>query len=111
MPLSALHRTFLDRYKRFRDEPPTIWRLMKVTMINHAAILMVVSAAVAIMLATEIPSAAWFFVGMGFGVLCRDLGVFRRLVQVWPVLLTIIDWHKVDQVLTGEVEVQTSATR
>ena len=35
-------------------------------------------------------------------MMLRDLGVFLRTVQLWPVQQQVIDWEKVDQLLTED---------
>lgn len=110
MPLSALQRKVLERYKQFRVEPPTVWRLMSLTVINHAAVIMATGASVGIMLALENPSAAFFVVGTAFGLFGRDAGMIRRIVQGWPALQLVLDWKKLDELLATDSEPQPKST-
>jgi hypothetical protein len=105
MPLSRLQKTVLERYKQFKDQPPTMWQLMSLSVINHAGLVMVTAAGMAILIASEIPYVAWFFAGIMLGAFSRDLGTFRRLLQIWPVLLFVFDWSKIDDLLAGKIEV------
>ena len=106
MPLLAQHRIVLERYRSYRDRPPTMWRLMALSIIHHAAMVMMSGAAFAIALAIDMSDFSWFFAGALVGAFARDLGLFRRMQQAWPAMLTVIDWNKVDQALAGEIEIQ-----
>jgi hypothetical protein len=43
--------------------------------------------------------AAFIVVGLFIGALARDVGSFRRVIQIWPVFAEVLDWQRVDQLL------------
>lgn len=102
MKLSKLQRTLLVRYQTFRAEPPTIGRLMSMSIVAYIGLLMATGAMLAIAIATDDKFFAALIVGGVAGALGRDIGIFIRFVRFWPVLNSIIDWNKADGLLNGE---------
>jgi len=51
-----------------------------------------------------IPAVGFVSIGVGIGVLSRDLGLFRRFVQVWPVLSQVFNWQKIDELLASPLQ-------
>jgi hypothetical protein len=55
--------------------------------------------------------AGWWvaslFIATGFGVLLRDIGIFRSRVRLWPMTREIIDWNKVATKL-AKLELESS---
>ena len=102
MKLSRLQRKVLSNYQIFHASPPTIAKLMSMSIVAHIAMLMCIGTALALAIAANEKYMAAAIAGSVVGALSRDLGVFIRIVRVWPVLNSIIDWNKVDSLLDGE---------
>lgn len=103
MKLTLLQRKILERYRQFRDQPPTLGRLVTLSLVNHILLIMVCGAAIAcfaVVIADV--SGMIFFVGLGMGAICRDIGLFRRTALAWPALHAIIDWKKLDEILAAD---------
>jgi len=104
MRLPELHRKLLENYNHFHDRPPSIRELMSMSVINHIALLMIFGAFVSISLAFDETYFATGLVGVILGAFGRDLGWYRRTVQLWPLQNVILDWNKIDEILTVDCE-------
>ena len=102
MQLSRLQRRVLESYQEFHGEPPTIGKLISRSLVAHIAMLMGIGALLAIALAADLKYVAAGIAGAVIGVLSRDLCIFMRSVRIWPVLESVIDWEKVDELLDDE---------
>ena len=65
MPLTALQRTVLERYRTFRVSPPTLWRMMALASRNHAILFILVSLGSIYLYLDASESAGWFIAGIG----------------------------------------------
>jgi hypothetical protein len=102
MALTSLQKIVLQRYKGYRSQPPTFMGVLKQSW-RGEVILVAASALVAwFAYSSHLYALAYFIVGMLVGTLARDVGTFRRVLQVWPALSQVLDWHRVDEVLDQE---------
>ena len=101
MPLTTLQRTVLERYRTFRESPPTIWRLMALASRNHAILFILISLGSIFFYLEASESAGLFYAGIGVGVILRDFGSFRTVIRIWPALARVLDWQKIDDLLSG----------
>lgn len=101
MPLTALQRSVLERYRSFRESPPTLWRLMALSSRNLAILFIVVSVGSIFLYLEASESASWLIAGFGVGAFLRDFGSFRTGVRIWPVIARVLDWQKIDDLLAG----------
>ncbi len=99
MKLTALQRKTLEQYRGFHDAPPTVGGLVALAAGRHLLLVLLFGIGVVMVLAVEIPSAAFILVGMVIGAISRDWGTFRRFVRVWPVLSNVLDWARIDGML------------
>ena len=104
MQLSRQQRALLTRYRRLREDPPTIMKLIASSVIAIAAPSMVIAAGIAALAAFEVLSVplTLFFVGMAVGAFSRDLGGFRRLCHAWPVPEKVMDWNQINAILSTD---------
>ncbi len=102
MPLTALQRTVLERYRTFRVSPPTLWRMMALASRNHAILSIIFSLGSIYLYLDESESFAGFVAGLGVGAILRDIGSFRKGIQIWPILTRVFDWQKIDDLLAGK---------
>lgn len=104
MGRSAVALPFLERCKRFRTQPPTFWRVAALSS-PFAFFLIFFSAMV------------WYFWharGQGFlgwsigaftlGVLFREFQMIRQFIRVWPTMSEVVDWDKLDALLSTETD-------
>jgi hypothetical protein len=104
MQLSTAHASVLERYMQFREKPPTVWRLMFLSVAGQAVLIIALGAGIAFWLVLEQATLAYFLGGAAFGYLFRDFTMMRRSVQFWPVLSAVLDWTKVDRLLAGDAD-------
>ncbi len=102
MPLTALQRTVLERYRTFRESPPTVWRLMALAFRNYALLFIGVTLGCISLYMVESVSAGWFLAGIGAGAVLRDFGSSRLAVRIWPTIACVLDWQKIDDLLAGQ---------
>ena len=97
--LTPFHNKVLTQYQTFHACPPSVARLMALSVRGH--IMMVVVSTVAAILCFSIDGAPFGYtvIGMLIGGLSRDIGQFRRLTKAWPLLNRIIDWATVNTLL------------
>lgn len=99
MQLTTLQVKLLNRYRQWRQNPPTVFSLL---CLEWKAELMLVGyclLAGAYCYWAEMQVTLYLVCGAMFGALTRDIGLFRRTTQIWPMLSEVIDWNRVDQVL------------
>ena len=101
-PLTPVQRTALNAYRAFRAEPPSLGRLVLRSRRAYALLLVVAGAAIALALALKLGAAAAFAAGIVVGAAARDVGWFRRTVQLWPALSRVIDWARLDALLAPD---------
>ena len=102
MNLSPLQRKTLELYQNLQHSPPTVSRLLALTARNYLRLLLVIGAGIVLMLSLRAPAFSLILVGMLIGVLSRDLGAFRKTVRVWPALVAVLDWNRIDQLLADD---------
>jgi len=102
MALTGLQRTLLRRYQGYRSKPPTFLGLLRQSW--QVEVILIAASAFGAWYAyhSHLYGAACFIGGLLVGALARDIGIFRRALQVWPALLQVLDWQRVEQVLNGE---------
>lgn len=90
-----------------RDRPPTFVSFFARLLPGYLLVFALFGVLVALLFVGAVPwvlplLCGIFFAGMLLGVIARDLGIFRRTLQGWPVMVKIIDWQHVEQLLEGE---------
>ena len=102
MALTKIQRIVLQRYQGYRRRPPTLLGLFRQSW--QVGAILIVASAIVIWFAynSHVFWAAYLVAGLLVGALARDVGSFRRFLQVWPTLSQILDWQRVEQELSQE---------
>ena len=104
MQLTPLQRHFLITYQSFRSQGISLTRMYAG---SARGILLIagyfIGATVFCYLYLSLWQAA-FVLGMGIGIVLRDLFYVRRGFRLWPALAAVIDWQRVDEVLRADAE-------
>jgi hypothetical protein len=101
-PLTPVQRTALQAYRAFHREPPSVGGLAWRSRRAYALLLALAGAAMALALVLELGAVATFAAGILTGAAARDLGWFRRSVQVWPALSRLIERVRLDAFLAPD---------
>ena len=109
MQLSSRQRKWLKLNKRFEDDPPTTLKLISLSGVALVAPAMACAMGVAIAAALEIVDMHFvmFIAGMALGAFARDCGRLRLVSHLWPVVHHVMDWHKVNELLTEDAQTET----
>jgi hypothetical protein len=99
MTLTRCQRHALRRYQEYRLRAPTLGGLLMLSWKAHVFLVLVFLAGSYLCFVVEQPTAGWILIGMLFGALLRDVGLFRRFLQLWPALEATLDWQRVDEML------------
>jgi len=102
MALTKIQRIVLQRYQGYRQQPPTLLGLFRQSWQVEA--ILIVASALVIWFAynSYVFWAVYLVAGLLVGALARDVGSFRRFLQVWPALSQVLDWQRVEQELSQE---------
>lgn len=57
---------------------------------------------ISLLYVSDVPIAAALIGGLTAGALLRDVGWFRRQIIGWPMTCAIIDWQRVEQLVTSD---------
>src|SRR5688572_23261004 len=91
----------LRLYLKFRDKPTSIWLLLRSNAKIYGFLFLLFAALTALVYAVYglVPS---LFVVTAFSVMVlRDIGFYRRFVQLWPCLNGVLDWGKVEELVNA----------
>lgn len=104
MQLTHLQRATLMLYQAYHANAPTVGGILRRLMKLYLIMLIVVVATLTVVTLTGSFSDAlpWagLLIGLVSGAALRDLGHVRIAVRVWPVLSQVLDWQKIDVLLT-----------
>jgi len=93
--LTPIQRKVVLRYRGFRDRPPTLVRIPAPALPRWLILLGLV-----LLSAYVVPvSAAAFYAGMVVGAIILQTVPSVQAWRVFPALVEILDWKKVDQLL------------
>ncbi len=96
--LTNRERKFLDIYRRNHNDPPTFLGMVG-RLFFRSPYLLAQSLlwGTAYLFDAVDPRTAGIVVGISLGILIRDLAQFVRFVHIWPLIDSMIDWTKVDE--------------
>ena len=97
-----MERTFLEQYQGYKDNPPTIWRLLYKSLPLYVFVLIPFWAISSFWFALGQEFNAWLVWGFACGFVFRDLQILRRYVRFWPLQLQTMDWLKVEELLAAD---------
>lgn len=101
MNISSLERTVLVRYKQHRDVPPTAFQLLTRLSAKTIGMLILYPIAIALVAALGFHFAALFLAGYLVAMIALRFETAITFVRLWPLVSTIIDWRKVDELLAA----------
>jgi|GEM_PF-5859780 len=103
--LTAGQLQYLASIKSYVVQSPTILKLIRKSVRNFAILTVLIGGLAGLYAAMELWGTALFLLGMLAGCFCRDCGMMRRFIKIWPALASVIDWSRVDKLL-GEASVE-----
>ena len=106
MHLTTWQYKTLKAYLEYRDRPPSWIGYIKRSWRVYLLIIATFGLAAAIAYAIELRELSLVFGGMLAGLLLRDFGVYRKFLQVWPLLNVIFDWEYMKELETRHVKRQ-----
>lgn len=107
MSLSNTERAFLVQYKKYKDNPPTFWRLLYMSLPLYVFVLIPLWAISSFWLALGQAFNAWLVWGFACGFIFRDFQILRKYVRFWPIQLQTMDWRKVEELLAADGQVES----
>jgi hypothetical protein len=97
--LSRLQRRFLTIYCRFHQQGVRFGVLFSSIWKSYLVLFVYVVIALAFLFAVGLHVLGTFLIGLTTGVLLRDFGAIRMTRRIWPVLDSLIDWDRAEQLL------------
>lgn len=101
MNLSQLQRGALQQFKRYRGVRPNLISLLA----QHWKIyvLLIAFALVGGWLLSSLGFINLVYLAAGLigGAITRDIGLYRRFVETWPVTDSLLNWERLDDLLLG----------
>jgi hypothetical protein len=95
--MTPLQRRNIKLYLQFRDQPMSILGLIWANRRMYLLLCFIFGVVAAVVYAFCGALVASFF-GVAFvAVFVRDIGFYRRSIAIWPVLLQVLDWSKVEE--------------
>jgi hypothetical protein len=95
MELTAFQRRTLEDWRRMKPDGLT-WKMGLRRLVRTWSLLL----ALVVVASLLFPQVWMLLVGLAAGSCLRDLGYVRSARAVWPVSFRVIDWAKVDELLT-----------
>jgi len=109
VPVTTLQRRNLEAYQRYREKPPSL-RYLILKALRWWVIPIVVTGGFCVFVYNmhwqAAPGAAGMGVsllgGMVLGMIARDFGLFLQFLKLWPALAQVLDWKRLDDVLSAD---------
>ena len=102
MPLLPMQRHLLQQYQGFRANQPTVGRLLYASLPLYAFILIFFSAISVFWFVLDQAFNVWLIWGFAFGFFLRDFQIVNKSVRLWPIVAEVIDWKKVDEIVSAD---------
>jgi hypothetical protein len=99
MPLTKLQLQALRFYAAHRDRAPTLGEMMQLLALTFFVRMVVGAVAAVACDILRMPMVGFLACGILLGAMLRDTGVSMRSVQLWPLVGSVLDWDRVDQLL------------
>jgi hypothetical protein len=100
MHLTKEQRHNLELYVKYHSEPPTFWRLFRLNLGRYLVITVLLILLFVLAQITRTEALALVVTGLYLGVLIRDLTRFRQFVRMWPATSAVLDWERLDALLS-----------
>jgi hypothetical protein len=101
MQLTKVQRQMLEQYRAYRGNRPGVGFFVRLNLWRY--LLLVGAAVVAFLLLLFLGAggSACLVLGLVAGALLRDIALFRRFKNTWPVTERVLDWERIDYLLEG----------
>ena len=103
MKLTRIQRKLLRYYAQHSTKPPTVWSVLRAFAVSWL-LLAACAAASTWFIWAGWPVVAWVLIGLCGGAFLRDIGRIQVFLRTWPVLHAIIDWPRVQELLSSELK-------
>jgi hypothetical protein len=100
--LSPAQRTGLRYTLRFRNRPLTVWAQVAASRQMYAIFFVIFSAFAYALYIYGDPNVAGIIGAFFAGAIIRDFAWFRQRKIGWPLTCAIIDWQRVEQLVTSD---------
>lgn len=100
MQLTKAQRRNLELYAIYHLKSPTFWQLFRS---NLARYLVIAVLLMLILLLSPITGTEWLaliLTGIFLGALIRDISRFLQFVRMWPAISAVIDWERLEVLLS-----------
>lgn len=105
MQITSLQRKTLMFYREHQVKSPTLGTLLRKAWKSQLFLVVFSLLMVGTWYALEQPALSLFFLGLLTGALASHLGAFLRFLRLWPALVLVLDWRRIEEILTQQSSV------
>lgn len=98
--LTSRQLKYLVVLKGYHSSPPTVGKMLVRALPAHLLLIGVYGGIAGVWALLGLTTLAYVALGVLAGLFLRDLGWYRATIRAWPIHDAVIDWSKVDQLLT-----------
>src|SRR6187549_2821784 len=99
MELTPAQLKQLEMSQRLRTSPPTVGWYFRTSWRTYAFLLLLCSIGIGFFAWGGWPILSGFFAGVLFTAVARDLKLFAKFVEGWPLSNEITDWRRVEELI------------
>jgi hypothetical protein len=102
MIVTKVQRRALTVYKKFRQHEPSLGSMLMLAWKAELLLVALMACVACYFLWIDLPGSDYVIAGIAgatVGVVLRDVGWYRRFVQLWPALVQLLDWTRIEQIL------------
>lgn len=104
MKLTKFQESLLSYYQQNRESQLTILSILSSAWKSYLVLIVLVAGIIVIAWYLDWLMITYLVAGLVIGALLRDIGYAHRSAKFWPVLMSIIEWRKVEELLNKEKE-------
>ena len=97
--LTPLQRRYLRNLRDYCESPPTLAVIYAKTWRNTLGLFLLAGIGIGVGILLARPAVSWLCGAFISGALVRDLGYFRRTVQLWPTTRAILDRERLEELI------------
>lgn len=101
MKLTKTQRKLLQFYMQHQTIAPTVPSVLRAFGFSWGVLVLLAAASTWFIRAGWSP-VAWVFIGICAGAFLRDVGRIRILFRTWPVIHSVLDWQRVQELLLSD---------
>jgi len=102
MKLTSLQRMTLGAYREYLDSPPTWVNLFRRAWKRHLTLIGIGAIGVILLMSMDSLEAAIGIGAFTAGAFVGDIGMFRRLLLLWPALEVVLNRDRIDELLAND---------